>query len=206
MTSPAPDPSPVNFRFLSVTEGNVVKMELNHLPNSTLLSDGIEACMEIDASVVRSESPYVVTINHADWEIVMFYLQRSGAPVAVTLATALCKQVKVPEGEYQKIPLKVWKKALTAFQQKLPDKFKLALELAKEWVEMVVLEDANTRMQHTLRQMGITPKQLAALFVGLAAEDGHDLAFKMNETITAYLKRMAERHCPPAPTETAPRP
>ena len=136
----------------------------------------------------------------------MFYLQRSGAPVAVLLANAVCEQVKKDAGEYQKIPLDVWEQALTAFQTKSPVSFNSALDLAKEWVEMVVLEDANTRMEYTLRQMGITPKQLAALFVGLAAEDGHDLAFKMNETITAYLKRMAERHCPPAPTETAPRP
>ena len=82
----------------------------------------------------------------------MFYLQRSGAPVAVTLSTALCQQVNVPAGEFQKIPLlHVWKKALTAFQEKMPHNFVNALGLATEWAEMAVVDDLNKRLGQTLR-------------------------------------------------------
>ena len=213
MTSPAPEPSPV-FRFLSVTEAKTVEMELNDpLDNSTLLSRGISARLEVKAGIRKgkkskgrqSESPYTVTIHNEAWEIVMFYLQRSGEPVAVTLSTALCQQVNVPAGEFQKIPVQVWKQALTAFQEKVPHNFVNALGLATEWAERAVVDDLNKRLEQTLLANGMTPKELADLIAGVHPADGRNLAAQMQEALTEYQRRMAHRRCPPA-TTTVPRP
>ena len=59
MASPVPEPSPV-FRFLSVTEAKTVEMELNDpLDNSTLLSRGISARLEVSAGIRKGKKSKV---------------------------------------------------------------------------------------------------------------------------------------------------
>jgi hypothetical protein len=94
---------------------------------------------------------------------------------------------------------------LTAFQGKVPRNFKRALRLAKKWADMAVLDDVNKRLEQTLLANGMTPKELADLIAGVHPADGRNLAAQMQEALTEYQRRMAERQCPPAPT-TVPRP
>ena len=156
---------------------------------STMLARDINASLVMTLDEGQPGLTLNVVIDHEPWEIVMFHLQRSEAPVAKLLSSALCAQVSI--NNVADIPRNIWEQALKEFEKRVAHNFEAALNLAKEWVDEVVGQDYENRMQQALLAHGMTPEQLAKLLSEALAPGAHDnVVEELNLTLQRLHKQM----------------